>query len=76
MTVISLEDTFKQPVHEKPNIKGDPVNIVLLTFLYTLQGGLYGFTLAFPIVFQNRGVSYADKVTIYSIIFVPRQSRS
>jgi PAT family acetyl-CoA transporter-like MFS transporter 1 len=62
MTVVVLEDESKQSVHEKPNIKGDRANIIILTSLYVLQGGLYGFVLALPIVFQNRGVSYADQV--------------
>jgi PAT family acetyl-CoA transporter-like MFS transporter 1 len=47
---------------EKPNIKGDRLNIVLLISLYTLQGVVLGLTQAFPIILQNRKVSYTDQV--------------
>mgnify|MGYP006965733144 CR=1 FL=1 len=62
MTATKLEDAGEHKVHEKPNVHGDKINLILLTFMYTLQGALYGFSLALPIYFQNRKVSYADQV--------------
>ena len=57
-----LEDARKQK-YEKPNIKGDGINIVVLTLSYILQGALGGLnTGAFPIFLHNRKVSYADQV--------------
>jgi len=51
-------------VNEKSNIEGDRVNICLLLLMYSFQGVVYGFTLALPIIFQNRKISYADQVSL------------
>lgn len=63
MTMSSLENV-KQQKHEKPNIKGDRLNITILIFMYILQGAVGGLIQAFSIIFQNRKVSYADQVRI------------
>ena len=57
-----MSDVVKETHQEKPNIKGDKVNIMLLMFLYFLQGGTSSLRLGLPIILQNRNVSYADQV--------------
>ena len=61
---------------EKPNIKGDRVNIIVLILMYILQGALSGLnTGALPIILQNRKVSYADQVRFLFVLFlVPVES--
>lgn len=44
------------------NIKGDEKNILLLFFLYTLQGIPLGLSAAIPMILQNRGVTYKQQV--------------
>lgn len=51
-------------IHTKSDIKGDGWNILLLLFLYTLQGIPLGLSSAIPMILQNRGVSYKQQVTI------------
>ncbi|CAG9860451.1 unnamed protein product [Phyllotreta striolata] len=41
--------------------KGDGKNILLLFFLYTLQGIPLGLSSAIPMILQNRGVSYKQQ---------------
>uniref|UniRef100_A0A6P7G5N7 Acetyl-coenzyme A transporter 1 n=1 Tax=Diabrotica virgifera virgifera TaxID=50390 RepID=A0A6P7G5N7_DIAVI len=43
------------------NIRGDERNILLLFFLYTLQGIPLGLSSAIPMILQNRGVSYKQQ---------------
>ncbi|XP_057666812.1 acetyl-coenzyme A transporter 1 [Diorhabda carinulata] len=45
----------------KTNIRGDEKNILLLFFLYTLQGIPIGLSAAIPMILQNRGVSYKQQ---------------
>ena len=52
-------------VHEKADIKGDRLNVMLLLLMYSFQGIVNGLTLAMPIIFQNRNVSYAEQVSKY-----------
>lgn len=47
---------------EPSNIKGDEVNIVVLLFLYTLQGIPLGLAGAVPMLLQNRGITYTQQV--------------
>lgn len=47
----------------KSNLKGDEKNIVLLFFLYTLQGIPLGLSAAIPMILQNHGVSYKQQVS-------------
>lgn len=49
---------------EKPNLKGDRVNIFVLIILYTLQGITYGLTISLLLIFQNKKmVTYTDLVS-------------
>lgn len=48
----------------RSNIKGDEKNILLLFFLYTLQGIPLGLSAAIPMILQNRGASYKQQVTL------------
>lgn len=52
-------------IYEKPNIEGDGLNFVLLTFLYALQGSVVGIGEAIPIILQKRNVTYEDQVNFY-----------
>ncbi|KAF7265759.1 hypothetical protein GWI33_020839 [Rhynchophorus ferrugineus] len=45
----------------RSNVKGDEWNILLLLFLYTLQGIPLGLSAAIPMILQNRGVSYKQQ---------------
>jgi len=50
-------------ISDKPNLKGDWLNIFILLLLYTLQGLQLGLTCAIPILLQsNKNVSYQDQV--------------
>jgi len=50
---------------EKPNLKGDWLNLFLLLLLYTMQGIPCGLAMAMPIILQsNKDVSYKDQVNI------------
>lgn len=49
----------------RSSIKGDEGNILLLLFLYTLQGIPLGLSAAIPMILQNRGVSYKQQVEIH-----------
>jgi PAT family acetyl-CoA transporter-like MFS transporter 1 len=51
----------KNENQQKPNLKGDYRNVLLLLMLYTAQGIPAGIILAIPILLQNRGVSYRDQ---------------
>jgi len=45
----------------KPNVKKDLGNVLLLLFLYVLQGIPLGLIAAVPMILQNRHVSYAEQ---------------
>ncbi|XP_050297241.1 acetyl-coenzyme A transporter 1 [Anthonomus grandis grandis] len=47
--------------HNKSDIRGDKMNILLLLFLYTLQGIPLGLSAAIPMILQNRGASYKQQ---------------
>lgn len=47
---------------KKSSLHGDWNNIILLFFLYTLQGIPLGLAGAIPMILQNRGVSYKQQV--------------
>lgn len=48
-------------VHGKADIRGDEKNIVILFFLYLLQGIPLGLCGSIPMLLQNRGVSYRQQ---------------
>lgn len=58
-----LENGQPNSQYTKSNIKGDEWNILLLLFLYTLQGIPLGLSAAIPMILQNRGVSYKQQVS-------------
>lgn len=52
-------------ISDKPNLKGDWLNIFILLLLYTLQGLQLGLTSAIPILLQsNKNVTYQDQVNL------------
>lgn len=59
-----LEDGSGEIVehHEHGDIRGDERNIVILFFLYLLQGIPLGLSAAIPMLLQNRNVSYRQQV--------------
>lgn len=48
----------------KHSLDGDGMNVLLLFFLYTLQGIPLGLSFAIPMILQNKGVSYKQQVII------------
>lgn len=62
-TSVLLENGQPSTPYTKSNIKGDEWNILLLLFLYTLQGIPLGLSAAIPMILQNRGVSYKQQVS-------------
>jgi len=52
---------------EKPNLKGDRLNFILLIILYVIQGFPVGLTIAFSIILQdNKTITYSEQA-IFSI---------
>lgn len=47
--------------HEKTDVRGDRGNILILLFLYILQGIPLGLIAAVPMLLQNRGASYKQQ---------------
>lgn len=45
-----------------PSIIGDRLNIVILLFLYTLQGVPLGLSAAIPIIMQKKHITYKEQV--------------
>jgi len=50
--------------YEHPDIRGDRLNIFLLSFMYLLQGTMFGLTQAIPLILQNGKSSYTDQVRV------------
>ena len=50
--------------HEHGDIRGDERSIVILFFLYLLQGIPLGLSAAIPMLLQNRSVSYRQQVNL------------
>ncbi|KAG5680983.1 hypothetical protein PVAND_010457 [Polypedilum vanderplanki] len=55
---------------EKPNLKGDFKNVVLLVVLYIFQSIPLGLVTSVPILMQNRGATYKDQA-IFTIAYYP-----
>ena len=51
--------------HDHGDIRGDERSIVILFFLYLLQGIPLGLSAAIPMLLQNRGVSYKQQVRVF-----------
>lgn len=47
--------------HSAASIKGDEVNILVLLFLYILQGIPLGVAAAIPLILTNKGVTYKEQ---------------
>ncbi|ENN71246.1 hypothetical protein HUJ04_007692 [Dendroctonus ponderosae] len=61
-TVSLLENGQSNRIEDsRSDIKGDEWNIMLLLFLYTLQGIPLGLSSAIPMILQNRGVTYKQQ---------------
>lgn len=60
----------KQDEEEASNLKGDYLNVVILLFLYILQGIPLGISSAVRILLQNRGVSYKEQA-LFSLASYP-----
>ena len=55
---------------DNPGLKGDYSNILLLMFLYVLQGIPLGLGGSIPLLLQSRKVSYKDQA-VFSFIYWP-----
>lgn len=66
-----LDDT-NDTTWGEPNLKGEWMNIFVLTVLYTLQGFTFGLSMtALPIIFQNKKmVTYYDQVNRQFFFFI------
>lgn len=63
--IVSMNmENGEPPKSVKSNIKGDEKNILLLFFLYTLQGIPLGLSAAIPMILQNRGATYKQQVPL------------
>lgn len=57
-----IDANYVQESRRSPDLRGDEKNIVILFFLYLLQGIPLGLSGAIPMLLQNRGVSYRQQV--------------
>lgn len=55
-------------VQEPSDLRGDEKNIVILLFLYLLQGIPLGLCGSISMLLQNREVSYRQQVIIFSVL--------
>lgn len=55
---------------EKPDIRGDRLNLALLLLLYLMQGIPFGLTATIPMMLQKRGASYTTQAK-FSFVFWP-----
>lgn len=52
-------------IGEPPNLMEDWLNVLFLIMLYIMQGLIYGFSMALPIILQSKKmVTYSDQVSI------------
>lgn len=65
-----VHDEHHNPLHEKPNLKGDYFNICVLVFLYVLQGIPLGLIGSVPYILTNRGVTYSQQA-LFSFVTWP-----
>ena len=50
--------------HDKPDIKGDRLNFILLTYMYLLNSIVGGLVVAIPNILQKNHVTYEDQVRL------------
>jgi hypothetical protein len=63
-------ETAQTSKNSAPNIRKDLHNILLLLFLYTLQGIPLGLTASLPFILSSRNVPYSDQA-IFSLASWP-----
>jgi len=68
--LIDEEESGKMKVKNKSGIAGDEKNILVLLFLYILQGIPLGLAAAIPLILTNRNVSYKQQAE-FSFAFWP-----
>jgi len=62
-------DVTLHSMSNKPNLKGDRSNLLLLILLYIMQGIPFGFSIsALPIILQSKKVVTYGEQVIYNII--------
>lgn len=54
----------------RPGIRGELGNVLLLLFLYVLQGIPLGLAGSIPLILQSKGVNYKDQA-FFSFVFWP-----
>lgn len=60
----SKEAIKDRPDVEKPDLRGDRMNLFMLFFMYVIQNIPVGFLMAMPLFLQKRGVSYETQALI------------
>lgn len=70
-SLIRSSDTEHRRRHRiRPGIRGELGNILLLLFLYVLQGIPLGLAGSIPLILQSKSVSYKDQA-FFSFVFWP-----
>lgn len=62
--------TRDRRIHERETLENDKSNIILLMFLYILQGIPLGLAGSIPMILQNRNISYKEQA-IFSFVNWP-----
>lgn len=70
ITVENEEKSMNEKLERQSGLKGDYGNIMLLMFLYVLQGIPLGLGGSVPMLLQSRKVSYKDQA-VFSFIYWP-----
>ena len=63
MTLLNSVENLSIGKYEKPNLKGDWLNILLLIFMYTLQCIPRSLVNAIQLILQNRKATYDEQVS-------------
>lgn len=64
------ESDSEGAMHPPPGIKGETGNVLLLLFLYVLQGIPLGLAGSIPLILQSKNVTYRDQA-FFSFVFWP-----
>ena len=67
------EELFKEPEKKRnvwEDLAGDKLNVLLLFFLYTLQGLPIGLSEAIPLLLSNRDVAYEEQAK-FNFVYYP-----
>ncbi|KAJ8271134.1 hypothetical protein GJAV_G00123150 [Gymnothorax javanicus] len=68
--LMSSLSTWTRPIHVPPSLQGELANVLLLFFLYVLQGIPLGLAGSIPLIMQSKKVSYKDQA-YFSLVFWP-----